>query len=101
MNRWQEKINKEKIWPFSNWNVLCIIINDDKCNALMRIIEAGHGKGINYNASDNKNINFLKRNRFTLVIYDDESKSLALELSQVLNVLCYPFQAIPDYLMQV
>ena len=46
--RWKEKIEMKKLYPFLNWNVLCML-NDEKCVALLRIIEAGHGKAIKFN----------------------------------------------------
>ena len=49
LKRWKELIEKEKIWPFLNWNILCISSDKEKSEALMRIINAGRGRATCYN----------------------------------------------------
>ena len=95
--RWKEKIEMKKLYPFLNWNVLCML-NDEKCEALLRIIEAGHGKAVKFN---NNNNSVFKSGCFTLIVYGEELKSLAETYSNQFNIPSYPYQAIPDYLMQV
>jgi hypothetical protein len=87
---------KRKQYPFSNWNVLCIL-NNEKNEALLRIIEAGKGKAILYN----NNVDQIKNPKFTLIVYSDDLKSMAESQSIKYKVPCYPYQAIPDYLMLV
>lgn len=76
------------------------IINDEKSEALIRIIEAGRGKAVRYDISGN-NKNKYKIGDFTLIVYSDELKSVAEGYSIDLNIPCYPYQSIPDYLMLV
>jgi hypothetical protein len=77
------------------WRVLCLLF-DEKCDALIRIIEAGHGNAYRYNESDD-----IKNDKYTLIVFSEEKKCLAESLSLKFNIPAYPYQAIPDYLMQV
>ena len=43
----------------------------------------------------------LSLGSYTLVICDELTKTEANEFANKHSILCYPFQAIPDYLMQV
>lgn len=93
--KWKLKINESiENSPFYNWNVACLISEEDKARSLIRIIKAGHG-----NASI-PNCRSLS-NRFTLVIFDKTTRSDAVELSKISSIPCYPYQCIPDYIMQV
>lgn len=112
--RWKELIETEKIWPFMNWNILCISSDKEKSEALMRIINAGRGRATCYNFNKKfqdelniyfvnhliKNFESIKQEHFTLVIYDDNTKESGFNYSYKLSIPCYPYQAIPDYLIQ-
>lgn len=97
VSRWFEKIveNSENA-PFANWNIGCFIETEKKSEALLRIIKAGHG-----NATNILNESYDARiNKFTLLIYENGTKDSAIKYSLQLGIPCYPFQCIPDYLMQ-
>ena len=120
VSRWFEKIaENSKNAPFANWNIGCFIETEKKSEALLRltnrdsiwknkhflninsnllirIIKAGHG-----NATNILNESYDARiNKFTLLIYENGTKDSAIKYSLQLGIPCYPFQCIPDYLMQ-
>ena len=59
------------------------IINSEKNDALLRIIEAGRGKAVHYNSSTD----LAKNEKFTLIVYSDDLKSMAESYSIKLNVI--------------
>jgi hypothetical protein len=59
-------------------------------------VKAGYGTATIINENLRKPMN-----KFTIIIYDDYTKEQAKELACHYKVPSYPFQAIPDYIMQV
>lgn len=113
-------IEKKQNAPFFNWNIGCLLHNEDKSRALARwlttihdksqslvntyqqllfhrIVKAGYGTAAVINVNPRK----APRNKFTIIIYDSSTKDHAKELASLYQVPYYPFQAIPDYIMQV
>lgn len=47
----------------------------------------------------NKETLVSQKNKLTLLIYDDHTKKTAINYSLALQIPCYPYYCIPDYLM--
>ena len=62
-----------------------------------RIIKAGYGSASIINDSTKKS----SMSKFTLIIYDNTTKTKVEEMAALYKLPYYPFQAIPDYIMQV
>jgi len=95
--RWKDLIDDKKPnSPFFNWNVGLYLNDEEKAKALTKIIHSGCGEATPINLGTS----FQQSEKFTLLIYDSHTKDLTKTLGLKLKVPCYPFQAIPDYLMQ-
>lgn len=95
--KWKNNIQEKKQnAPFFSWNVGCFLQNDDKSKALIRIIKAGYGSASIINDSTKKS----SMSKFTLIIYDNTTKTKVEEIAALYKLPYYPFQAIPDYIMQ-
>ncbi|RMZ95575.1 SMC5-SMC6 complex localization factor 1 isoform X1 [Brachionus plicatilis] len=97
--KWMQTINQsQQNYPFYGWDVAIVVGCSDKACALSRIIRAGCGKFVCLGNTNRLNRSFFSR--FTIVIYDNETKSKAIEFARNFKIKYYPFQCIPDYLIQ-
>ncbi len=95
--KWREMINEKKQnAPFFNWKVGLYLQDEEKAKALLRIIRAGSGQAMYFESSSS----IKQSDKLTLLIYDSLTRDSVRTMAGILNVPCYPFQAIPDYLMQ-
>ena len=83
------------------WNVLCFISQKDKCDALIRIIEAGNGQALHHNPKKSSLNSLQNIDKFTVLIYDESTKEFAQKTAANLKKPTYPYQCILDYLLQV
>lgn len=99
--KWKEKIKERRSnYPCHDWRIACFLSNQEKAKAIVRIIEAGNGSCHLMKQPTRASSSRLSLSSYTLVICDELTKTEANEFANRNNLLCYPFQAIPDYLMQ-
>lgn len=95
--KWKDNISlKKENAPFFNWKVGCYIKDEEKAKALTRIIKAGYGSASLITPTTRKR----EAAKLTLLIYDVHTKESVMSLALQLKIPHYPFQAIPDYIMQ-
>jgi hypothetical protein len=93
------KIQNEKLYPFTSWKIISFMNDANWIQALKNIVNAGKGEIQCISDFIDNNVLLRAIDRCTLVVYCDIGKEVAEQFASLYNKPCYPFHAIPDYLI--